>query len=455
MFSGRHRKFNLMGFNDLTYAYSFYYPFSLDETGQRTDWGYLTAPHGALWYDPAGNPGALGTNPSTGSLISVGHDQANQIGEITIPASAGTATTLQVPKELSEDLARQYLRAGSNMVECKCGGVMRNGSELYMNYYEFYDGGSNKIRSLWKREYSWDDASGTVTGGFRIGNIEQCGGTNWVASFTGGNFTPIPTTTWQTRFDGDHMVGLGCTSVIGRTSGGPAAAAFYAADVAAHTTVSTNTEGTAIAARKLLHYPDPTVQPSGHLLRSYGEDYSAIFNGVTTWQGMAMPYGWDTVLFFGRGGRGCFCYGGAYTPTATQNANPLGVKYYCGSRWGYEAGQAFEDGSGTAPANGLYAQFQGAVAGRDNATYAEPYVNWVAAYRASDLWQAKLGNINPWDIEPYGVWPNPRDTDDTTIAQYGGGGVAHDVAGRRIFVSKRNSESSAVDVYTYTAGTTV
>jgi hypothetical protein len=103
----------------------------------------------------------------------------------------------------------------------------------------------------------------------------------------------------------------------------------------------------------------------------------------------------------------------------------------------------------------LYAQFQGAVAGRDNATYAEPYVNWVAAYRASDLWQAKLGNINPWDIEPYGVWPNPRDTDDTTIAQYGGGGVAHDVAGRRIFVSKRNSESSAVDVYTYTAGTTV
>jgi hypothetical protein len=477
---GRHYHNNLLQFSDLTYEGSFRPPTG-NGLGGLTMYGYMPEPFGALWFDPAGDGG-------NGSLICAGKSAYGGIGEFSIAArkdpsveALDVATNLNTPAELTE--GKYTFMGGLGGGEYLVGGVMRDGSNMYINGWLFYDAGTGLDYSCFRREYSWNTSSGTVTDPFRIGNIEQkTSGSKWMAGFTAGNFATINNAYWRTLLGGDTFVGMGGTSITSRTSCGPAALAFNKADLATATYA-----GGPVTAQKCLYYADPSVSgfsANSRMHRGFGTDFSPSFNGMWTMQGMLHPTGWDCIIFFCRGGKGNFCYGGAeydqaYQANASNNYG-YGVGYFCGNEWSFTGPgdsqdtfptypEAPRDAANqgqlnTVPGTNFFSDYASAVAGRGNATYAEPYTYVAIAYRLTDLQAAKEGSINPQAIEPYGIWsynPKQRLVD---WFNYGGSGVAYDATNRRIFVMRHrsslfttdntayNGEFPIVDCYTHALG---
>jgi hypothetical protein len=136
------------------------------------------------------------------------------------------------------------------------------------------------------------------------------------------------------------------------------------------------------------------------------------FGGTTEMAGVAIIGGTKTVLFAGRNGTGKFCYGDG---TADQGAADRSTSRepLC-----YDPVSA------------------------DKGPHAYPYRLQFWAYDIDDLAAVRSGKKDPWEVEPYAVWPFelPIDEPHKRI-----GSVAFDAARRRLFISQLQGDRDGYD----------
>jgi hypothetical protein len=368
--------------------------------------GAFELPAGGEWeqcsYLPNPNGGMAVTEQ--GTLLVACHVHSGRIGEFAIPEPRDPKTqtllvapVIQAPTELTEGRHKVIGNIGGGN-EYVIGGTYRIGDACFVNAYHYYWNGDYVVefrRSLFRVSCDFS-VIGDVVGPFKVGNQ--------LTDYTSGYIAAIPSN-WQARLGADLLMGNCCTSIISRSSSGPAAAAVKSADL-----VNWTDTATPIPATPLLVYP--VENP----LTPWNMDNTILFNGTAKIRGAVFPEGTDTVLFYGRIGTGEFCYGGIAS---------------------------------------VFPENQDAcVPGRENAPYAEPYRNQFWAYSALDLERAKAGVIKPWEIKPYAVWEHvlPVTEDQNKLLDYVGGGMAYDGKTNRMFIvqPRPNGNSAPVSVvYVY------
>src|SRR4029078_10931964 len=100
------------------------------------------------------------------------------------------------------------------------------------------------------------------------------------------------------------------------------------------------------------------------------------YGASTEINGVAVLAGTRTVLYIGRNGTGVFCYGnGTNNPGLAGTIGPDNEKY-CYDPTSTSKGQ-----------------------------HGWPYNYQMWAYDLNDLTAVKNGTKQPWEVQPYGVWP--------------------------------------------------
>jgi hypothetical protein len=226
-------------------------------------------------------PGAMGYNPATHSLIVVGHDWDQWVGEVNIPASlGGTATVRQPCRDILYGKRSQIPGTGNPV---KIGGFLARGNSLLVSGFPYYANGTAD-GTHWSRSTTFTDA--TVRDVVRVGNTPS--GT------IGGYMAHIPAA-WRTALKGDMLTGQCCISIISRSSYGPSVSSAWFDDVLTQTRPNATTLLNYTASNPLAPYGSSTASP--------------LWNGFTRIRGVALPEGTASVLFFGRHGTGPWCYG--------------------------------------------------------------------------------------------------------------------------------------------------
>jgi hypothetical protein len=126
--------------------------------------------------------------------------------------------------------------------------------------------------------------------------------------------------------------------------------------------------------------------------------------------GIAFPPGTRSVLFVGTHGTGPPCYGAGTSEDPPPNGachNPL-----TGSQ----------------------------------GEHSYPYRGQVWAYDANDLARVREGDLDPWKVRPYAVWPLPGVSEETTRVMRGG--VTFDPETRRLYLAEDYGEFPRVHVFT-------
>jgi hypothetical protein len=198
----------------------------------------------------------------------------------------------------------------------------------------------------------------------------------------GGYMGEVPPA-WQGILGGAAFTGLSGIPIAGNASNGPTLAVF---DPQALIDAARQP-----AARLLVGYPvEAPLAPLEHA--------NPTWNLSSELGGAVFVAGTRSVLFFGRHGTGPYCYG-----TGARCNDP--VKPYQG-------------------------------------THGYPYEYRVWAYDAADLAAAARGEIAPQSLRPYAIWPLtlPFERDD----EHRIGGVAHDPATGRIFLTQREGDSDGM-----------
>ncbi len=346
---------------------------------------------------------ALTYNPENNSLFLVGHNSYQLVAEISIPQEVSstnlddlnTAVILQPFADPTEG-NRTHIGEGGIAVNTSgtiLGGFLIRDQQLIGTSYGYYDAGlavrlSHYISGLDLA------ASDDFLGMYEVG--EKPAVPN--PAFVDGYMTWIPEK-WQSRFEGPALTGNCCLSIIGRTSSGPAVSVFDPGKLGRENPVE---------ATPVLGYPI-----DHQTLGTYGDtDPNALYNGSMAINGLVFPEGSRSVLFFGRRGRGEFCYGeGVSDPNLHMT--------HCDSN--YPTVLCCYD-----PVNG------------SKGGHSYPYVYLVLAYDALDLLAVKKGESNMWDIQPYGVWELtlPFANDNPLIL-----GVAYDPASQKIYISQDGGDT--------------
>jgi hypothetical protein len=341
---------------------------------------------------------ALAFDPQDQALWLVGHDWYQRVAEVSIPVPAMAATIDSLPRAtlrrpFADVLAGKLGSIGSGTA--KIGGILPAGTDLIVSAYLYYDGSHVQVRSHFRV------TSSGVTGPFQVGDAG--------AGFVSGYMTPIPMD-WQAALGGTALTGQCCVPIVSRTSLGPAASVFNAADVGARDPIP----ATAVVGYPLEH---PTI--GGY------DSNGQLFNGATSVAGVVFPSGTRSVLFIGRQSSN-FCYGEG-TGDSRLDRQPVpgenGV-IYC-----YDP---------TSPYKG---------------THGYPYKPFVWAYDANDLVAVRNGTKQPWEITPYAAWTfdMPFESSARQI-----GGVAYDAASRRLYLSGtfEDGEAPLIHVFEITAAAT-
>jgi hypothetical protein len=370
--------------------------------------GAFKLPHGPVGsssFDYGGT--AIAFNPERGSLFIVGHDQQQQVAEIAIPAIVNsswllrlnTATVLQPFADVTRGRLASINPDDPNTK--KIGGLFPYKQHLIATGYSFYDANASQRVSHFVSGQDLTGAGG-ARGPFKVGDV--------AAGLVSGYLAGVPAR-WQDALGGDLFTGQCCLSVISRTSYGPALFSVRAAELGGESSA---------AATPLLYYPKdhPLLEPG-----TSGSGYDAtsrLFNGATAVKGVVFPEGTRSVLFFGRQGRGTFCYG-----PGTDNKDLAGQQADEGvDRWCFDPSD---------PSKG---------------THAHPYEYYVWAYDATDLAAVKKGARQPWDILPYATWTLRLPFSEPGDARLNG--AAYDAATGRLFVSQAFGDGEYPLIHVFT-----
>lgn len=324
----------------------------------------------------------VGLGPDGASLYFGCHDWGSRLARVTIPEVGGVASIVEPCTEVRN--LENILPGDTNGI--KLGGALSWNGRLVVSAYAYYDGGNNARAS----HFAGRDLA-TLTGPVRVGKDFP----GMIAGYMG----VIPPE-WRALFGGPALTGLCCTSVISRSSYGPAVSVFDPDHVGTRTT---------IPSKLLLAYPE------AHQTLGRWDDTGPLFNGTTKVGGLAFPAGTRSVLFVERHGA-TFCYGPA-TADKTLAGKPDGNT----NTWCFDPTE------------------------EDKGVYGYPYQHLVLAYDAVDLLAVKEGRRSPWDVKPYATWP---------LTDMASGGVAtmrsaaYDPATRRWYIVETGSDATPrVHVY--------
>jgi hypothetical protein len=370
----------------------------------------------------------LAFNAANNSLFIVGHDHAQLVTEISIPAllpatTLGGLNTAAYLQKFGDVTDQQMININpdpvGNPTATKVGGLLAIDNTLYAASYLYYDGTGTQTLSHFRSSLDLSIAH-DAAGPFRVQRVDcdpataaNCLG----AGFFDGYFGLVPPE-WRAAFGGPVLNGNCCLGVIGRTSFGPSVFAMDPALLGSNP----------LPAKPLVYYPTqhPLLEPGLTACRVIGPDCpvivdgwsltSTLFNGTTEIHGVVFPQGTRSVLFFGRHGgagtspdipgNGNFCYGpGTAVPGDAGKLDPNGVDRLC-----YD----LEDGS--------------------KGVHGYPYRYTVWAYDANDLAKVASGQAEPWTARPYAMWS--LDLPFKTAGLTRLGGATYDPASGRIFVSQ-------------------
>lgn len=224
---------------------------------------------------------AIGFNPTNQSLYISGHDQAERIAEITIPApKIGPVDALDSAAFLQPVVNLRVREPGNIGGNVKIGGLMVFGGDLVVSRYEFYDGEGNARHSHCRIPKA--DLAQAAEGMYEL--VSPGGG--WVGGYMG----EIPPALRPQFGNKPCFTGLGAVAIVSRTSSGPAAFAFDPAQLGPS--------------------PAPTVPMLGYPLKhplANADVQNEYFTRADQIRGAVMVG--ESMLFFGIHGAGKPAYG--------------------------------------------------------------------------------------------------------------------------------------------------
>lgn len=320
-------------------------------------------------------------NPLRNSLYIVGHDNRQEVAEISIPQlrtgpveGLAVATILQPPADSTDGRRSQISNIPGDNV--KVGGLLVHGGQLVTSCYVYYDGNGTAARASHFTGGLTLSVQTDVRGPFKLSGAGP--------GFVGGYMATVPQA-WQQALGGPALTGQGCIGIITRTSYGPSAFSFDPATLANGSVV-----------HPLVYYDD-----AHQTLGGYAQN-NPLFGGATDLGGIAFPEKARSLLFFGRQGAGSYCYG-------------EGVAGVAGP------GQCHDPSdSGKGP-------------------HSYPYRYQVWAYDALQLARVRAGTLKPWEVVPYAYWPLPLPyQNNNTLVRIIG--VAYDPATTRIYMAQASGQ---------------
>jgi hypothetical protein len=321
----------------------------------------------------------LAYNSANNSLFITGHVYDQMTAEITVPRitnsnqinDLATAVVLQNFTDVTEGRL-DSINPGDPNSKIIGGYLVYNGN-LIVTGFAYYDANGTQIVSHFTSSTNLS-TKGDVSGPYQVGTLG--------AGFVSGYLAQIPSE-WQDSLGGPALTGNAALSIISRTSWGPAAFVFDPADF---------THTNPVPDIPLVYYnaDHPT-------LGVYTTNAPFYFNGTTQIKGIVFPKGCRSVLFFGRQGKGAFCYG-------------------IGGASGGDCNDPADDSKGT---------------------HGYPYAYQVWAYDVQDFISVKKGLKQPWEITPYSIWnfALPFEVDGEEI-----NGAAYDPATQRVFLSQAHGD---------------
>lgn len=315
---------------DITYAGKFSIPSYAELDYSVT--GPLAVSNGQFWY--AGEGGA----------------RPMKLARLQLPALGATATVLTPSTPLVNIEAVNPRDPNRKIIG---GAVLLPNGRLAVSAYSYYDADGTATHS----HFTMDPITlKNQQGPFRIGS----------PGFTAGYMGSVPPE-WRTLLGGDTLTGQGMIAIITRTSLGPSATIFNAADLETIDPVPN---------QMLIGYPYT------HPTLGTWEGVGPYFTGADTLGGIAFPSGTRTVLFVGRHGyrTGSGCYG-------------------------YGTNDPALDGTVAADGSGNHYCYDPSTGNKGPHSY--PYKVMVWAYDATDMVKVKQGILNPWDVIPYATWELP------------------------------------------------
>jgi hypothetical protein len=364
---------------------------------------------------------ALTYHPGHNSLLLVGHDWTQQVGEISIPAPGLGAKVTDLPRATTIQPLTDVLQGklttidGNTTNGVKVGGLIVQSSSIVVSAWSYYDAGVQKqTKSHFVTGQNFGSL-GTVAGPFQVGaGFQQYGtDTTRIAGFVSGYMATIPSA-WQGALGGTHLTGQGgMISIVDRTSSGPSATVFTPSELGVPNSPTALVMGYPTGGGGLNH---PTLGVWG---KSGG-----LYNGTQGFRGMVFPDGTRSILYFGWGGT-TFCYG-AGTDDQSLDPDPSTLTdnkpHPAGGVWCYD------------PVNS------------SKGTHGYPYSSIVWAYDAEDFLKAKAGILKPWEVKPYATWnlSLPFQNGRHEIL-----GATYDAAAKRVFLSASFSEGAMPVIHVF------
>jgi hypothetical protein len=342
-------------------------------------------------YSFGGAPAAF--NPASGTLF-VGA-RGGQIAELWVPNLVQSNDVDKLPfatfRQRFADPSNGRIKQDIPEEGVSLSGMIVDGDRLIGSAVVYYDATNSQSVSHFSRPVALSD-----TGATRLVRVGQRGRVGFVA----GYMAAVPPE-WQSRLGAPFVTGQCCLPIISRTSWGPAAFAFDPSNIES---------GKDAGAQALVYYDDdhPTLGP--------WQGSNSIYGGTTEMGGVALISGTRTALFVGRNGTGPFCYGMGTADRSQVSTRDVGGDTRC-----------FDPLSS------------------DKGPHAYPYRYQAWAYDLNDLADVRAGHRAPWDVKPYAVWPLEFPITATTQRV---GGIAYDVAGRRLFIAQQQADR---DGYAYRA----
>ena len=382
------------------------------------------------------------------SLLMVGHDHYQKVGEFTIPDPVLAATVDDLPRaELLQDYTdilcgKLKTIDGDTGNGVKIGGLTLRGAEntLIVSVWSYYDAGMPK--QTLTHFHVADSHFATLTpddvaGPFQVGtgftqSIPEGSPEDHavrIGGFVSGYQCVIPEA-WRDAFGYPRLTGQGGgISILTRTSSGPSCSAFD---------VTPDGQTDPVPAAMLMGYPSDSsnhASPFHHpTLGEWGVDGSGLklYNGTQTFRGMVFPDGTRSVLFIGwRGSK--FCYGPGTSDPALDFVALDPPQY---------------DSSGD-PVHYCYDPTNDS-----KGTHGHPNEGCIYAYDAEDFLAVQAGTKTPWDVVPYATWALPvpfpqkfpTGLHDTTYMLQG---AAWDPSRRWLFVTGYRQDGDAPLVHVF------